>query len=302
MHQGGARQRLTADYAVGRERGSRPFYLEEPGAKDLYPGTFSRHAAAYQQRLDGVMARGESRGRAAVIDWVNPTPGKRILDLACGPGTLSRRLALQVSPGGEVVGVDLAPGMIEVARAAQIPNARFEVMDIERLTFADGSFDAAVCGHGLQFAPDLAAALREARRVLRLGARFSASVPVDANNESVWALLEAVIDRWLPPAAQAVDQGSTRREVADRQRFRQAALDAGFASAEVEVIEEHVRWESAEQLVSMFMSWWSCASRLDGIDADRREKFTEEAIETIRRAHPGAIDTTGRNHVLFAVV
>jgi len=271
-------------------------------SKDLFPAVFGRHAVAYQQRVEQVMARGEARGRLRVLELVDAKPGMRALDLACGPGTLSRRLALQVSPGGEVVGVDLAPGMIEVARAAQIPNARFEVMDIERLTFADGSFDAAVCGHGLQFAPDLAAALREARRVLRLGARFSASVPVDANNESVWALLEAVIDRWLPPAAQAVDQGSTRREVADRQRFRQAALDAGFASAEVEVIEEHVRWESAEQLVSMFMSWWSCASRLDGIDADRREKFTEEAIETIRRAHPGAIDTTGRNHVLFAVV
>jgi hypothetical protein len=117
----------------------------------------------------------------------------------------------------------------------------------------------------------------------------------------VWALLEAVIDRWLPPAAQAVDQKATRSVVADRGQFVQAALDAGFASAEVEVIEEHVRWESAEQLVSMFTSWWSCASRLDGIDDVRRREFTKEAIETIKRAHPGAIDTTGRNHVLFAV-
>jgi ubiquinone/menaquinone biosynthesis C-methylase UbiE len=225
----------------------------------------------------------------------------RVLDLACGPGTLSRRLAIQVSPGGEVVGIDLAPGMIEVARAAQIPNARFEVMDIERLTFADGSFDAAACGHGIQFAPDLAAALRETRRVLRPTARFAASVPVHANNESVWTLLEAVIDRWLPPPAQAADQSSTRAAVADRERFAKAALGAGFASAEVELIEEHVRWESAEQLVSMFTSWWSCASRLDGIDSDRRRKFSEEAIETIAREHPGAIDTTGRNHVLFAV-
>jgi ubiquinone/menaquinone biosynthesis C-methylase UbiE len=225
----------------------------------------------------------------------------RVLDLACGPGTLSRRLALQVSPGGEVVGIDLAPGMIEVARAAEIPNARFELMDIEQLTFADGSFDAAACGHGLQFVPDLGLALSEARRVLRPRARFAASVPVDANNESVWSLLEAVIDRRLPPAAQAADQSATRAVVADRDRFGQAALNAGFASAEVEVIEEYVRWESAEQLVSMFTSWWSCASRLDGVDAERSREFTKEAIETIERAYPGAIETTGRNHVLFAV-
>ncbi len=270
-------------------------------SKDLFPAVFGRHAVAYQQRIEQVMERGEARGRLRVLELVDARPGMRVLDLACGPGTLSRRIALQVSPGGDVVGIDLAPGMIEVARAAQIPNARFEVMDLERLSFADGSFDAAVCGHGLQFAPDLALALRETRRVLRSNARFAASVPVDANNESVWALLETVIDRRLPPAAQAVDQSSTRAEVADRERFGQAALDSGFASAEVEVIEEHVRWESAEQLVSMFTSWWSCASRLDGIDDQRRREFAEEAIETIKRAHPGAIDTTGRNHVLFAV-
>jgi ubiquinone/menaquinone biosynthesis C-methylase UbiE len=270
-------------------------------SKDLFPAVFGRHAGAYQQRLEQVMERGEARGRLRALELVEARPGMRVLDLACGPGTLSRRIAQQVSPGGEVVGIDLAPGMIEVARAAQVPNARFEVMDMERLSFADGSFDAAICGHGLQFAPELAQALREARRVLRSKGRFAASVPVETTNESVWALLETVIDRWLPPAAQAVDQSSTRAAVADRERFGQAALDSGFASAEVEVIEEHVRWESAEQLVSMFTSWWSCASRLDGIDDQRRRGFTAEAVQTIERAYPGAIDTTGRNHVLFAV-
>ena len=270
-------------------------------SKELFPQLFGRHALAYQQRIEQVMARGEARGRLRVLELVDAQPGMRVLDLACGPGTLSRRISEQVSPGGEVVGVDFAPGMIEVARAAGIPHARFEVMDMERLTFGDGYFDAAVCGHGIQFAPDLALALGEARRVLHGDARFAASVPVDANNESVWTLLEEVIDRWLPPAVQAIDQTRTRAAIADRERFGQAALDAGFATAEVEVIEEHVRWESAEQLVYMFASWWSCASRLDGIDDERRREFTEEAIETIQRAHPGAIDTTGRNHVLFAI-
>jgi ubiquinone/menaquinone biosynthesis C-methylase UbiE len=270
-------------------------------SKDLFPAVFSRHALAYERRLEDIMERGEALGRLRVIELVAAQPGMRVLDLACGPGTLSRRFALQVSPGGEVVGVDLAPGMIELARAARTPNSRFEVMDIEQLSFEDESFDAAACGHGLQFAPKLAAALREARRVLRAHARFAASVPVERTVASVWMVLEEVVDRWLGPAPRAVDQKLTRDTIADPKQLARAALDAGFASADVEVIEETVRWASAEQMVSMFTSWWDCAARLDGVDADRRERFTEDAVATLRRAHPGEIETTGRNHVLFGI-
>jgi ubiquinone/menaquinone biosynthesis C-methylase UbiE len=269
-------------------------------SKDFFPAVFSRHAEAYQRRLEDIMARGEARGRTRVIELARARPGMHIVDLACGPGNLSRLLAAMVAPAGEVVGVDLAPGMIALARGAEIPNARFEVMDIEQLTFADATFDAAVCGHGLQFAPDLPRALREARRVLKAGGRLAASVPASPVKDSVWALLGDVIDRWLPPRTEVVDQRPTRETVEDLQTFRKAALDAGFASANVEVIEEEVQWESAEQLVSMFASWWDCASRLDTAEPSRREGFMRDAIATLKPEHPGTILTTGRNHVLDA--
>src|SRR5260370_5546967 len=157
-------------------------------SKELLPAGFSRHAEAYQRRLEDIMARGEARGRTRVIEVAAARPGMRILDLACGPGNLSRRLAAQVAPGGEVIGVDLAPGMIELARAAGIPNARFEVMDIEQLAFADATFDGAVFGHGLQFAPDLWLALREACRVLKAGGALAARLPLSTAQEPGWNL------------------------------------------------------------------------------------------------------------------
>jgi ubiquinone/menaquinone biosynthesis C-methylase UbiE len=270
-------------------------------SKQFFPGVFSRHALAYDRRLEQVMAHGEARGRLRVLELVHARPGMRILDLACGPGTLARRLAAQVAPGGKVVGVDLAPGMIELARAARIPNARFEVMDIEQLSFDGASFDAAACGHGLQFAPDLGAALREARRVLRPAGRLAASVPVDTTKDLVWSLLDDVVDRWLGPAPQAADQRSTRDAVSDIERFRQAAVDAGFATADVESIEENVKWPSAEQFVSQFAGWWFYASRMEVINDDRRQEFIDEAVKTLRVSYPGSFETTGRNHVLFAV-
>jgi ubiquinone/menaquinone biosynthesis C-methylase UbiE len=270
-------------------------------SKDLYPPIFSRHAAAYKARLDDIMARGEARGRGRVIELLEIEPGMRVLDLACGPGTLSRPLAALAAPGGELVGVDLAEGMLVVARAAGIPNARFELMDIERLSFPDKSFDAVACGHGLQFAPNLDAALSEARRVLRSVRRFAASVPVNGETSRPWKVLDAVVDRWLPPAPKASDQSTTRSTVSDARALEAAALGAGFSEAHVEAFDEKVRWESAEQLVARCMSWWDLAARIDGVPDSRREAFRDDAITTLRGEFPGEIETVGRTQVLWAI-
>jgi ubiquinone/menaquinone biosynthesis C-methylase UbiE len=270
-------------------------------SKELYPAIFSRHAEAYERRLEQIMDRGEALGRQRAIELVRAAPGMRVLDLACGPGNLSARVASLVMPGGEVVGVDLAPGMIERARRRQITGATFEVMDIERLEFADASFDAAICGHGLQFVPDLALALSEARRVLRPRGRFAASIPVGSPSQGVQELLDGVIDRYLPPAPRPVDQDSTRRTVSDPEALDAAATAAGFASARVESIEEKVVWQSAEQLVALCTSWWDCAARMEGLDDGARADFVDDAISTLRRDYPGRIETGARNLVLFAM-
>jgi len=269
-------------------------------SKELFPPVFSRHALAYQSRLEDIMSRGESAGRMRALEAVDARPGMRILDLACGPGTLSRRLAEAVAPDGQLTGVDLAPGMIELARAMHLPSACFELMDFEQLAFDDGSFDAVICGHGFQYASDLPQALSEARRVLRPQGRLTASVPLGSRGEAVWAQLDSVIERWLPPAPEAVDQAPTRATVQDAVVFRQAALKAGFRSATVELIEDDVHWESAEQIVTSFMSWVDCASRIEGMDEIRRQAMMDDAVVTLRQDHPGRIVTKGRNHVLLA--
>ena len=271
-------------------------------SKELYPGIFSRHAEAYERRLEQIMARGEARGRKRAIELLQARPGMRVLDIACGPGNLTARVAPLVAPGGEVVGIDLAPGMIERARRRGIAGASFEVMDMEQLTFPDESFDAALCGHGLQFVPDLARALREARRVLRPGSPFAATVPLGARNQDVWERLEKVAVRWLPPAPpRPTDNDATQRTLWDARAFASAAMSAGFTTARVEVIGEHVQWASAEQLVDLATSWWDCAARLEGVSDLQRRRFRREAIETLRRRHPGAIETSSDNHVLYAV-
>jgi ubiquinone/menaquinone biosynthesis C-methylase UbiE len=279
--------------------------LEQPAAKDFYPATFSRVADAYKRRIDEVMARGEAHGRTAVIDWVDPVPGTRILDLACGPGTLSYPLARAVSPGGEVVGIDLAPGMIELAQRDAPPDlpVRFELMDMEDLRFPDGSFDAAVSGHGLQFVPDLLRALSETRRVLKPGARMAASVPVDpAKLSDAQAILERSIGGALPPAPKARDQLVTRRVVEDAESFAAIAKQAGFSAAEVVRYEESTTWASPQHFIEMSAGWWSMAIRLERVSPGERASLLERASRAIEaELGSGPLQIAGATNVLRAI-
>ncbi|CAM4387295.1 methyltransferase domain-containing protein [Deinococcus marmoris] len=100
-------------------------------------------------------------------------PGETLLDVMCGTGTLALALADAVGAGGRVVGADLSPGMLAVARnkAAGQPQVSFVEADATALPLADAEFDGVACASGLFFVPEMDAALREWRRVVRPGGR-----------------------------------------------------------------------------------------------------------------------------------
>ena len=80
----------------------------------------------------------------------------------------------------------------------------------------------------------------------------------------------------------------------------EAARSAGFADARVEVIEEKVVWQSAEQLVALFTSWWDCAVRIERLSDEQRAAFIDDALDTLHRSHTGTIETASRSLVLAA--
>jgi len=90
------------------------------------------------------------------------TAGRRVLDLACGTGVVSR---LAVGTAATVTGVDLDPAMLALARELE-PRVTWVQGDAVALPLPDGAVDVAVCQQGLQFVADPVAALRELRRVL----------------------------------------------------------------------------------------------------------------------------------------
>lgn len=97
-------------------------------------------------------------------------PGDRILDVGCGPGTITADLARRV-PDGAVVGVDRAEGVLDEARAAAdgLDHVSFRVADVHALPFDDGSFDVVHAHQVLQHLVDPVGALREMARVTRRG-------------------------------------------------------------------------------------------------------------------------------------
>jgi SAM-dependent methyltransferase len=269
-------------------------------AKQLFPGIFSRHADAYRRRHD--VSGAPSRQR--LIELLSPRPGERLLDLACGPGTIALQLA--VADGTDVVGIDLAAGMLEVGRRearSRGLKVRFLEMDIENLAFADASFDGAACGHGLQFCPDLQRALREVRRVLKPGGRFAASVPAGGGSSLSAAIMARLDTEHLPPAPEASDRKDTKAIVGDRERFRAAAVAAGFASARTEVVSEDRTWPNAEAMVENLSGWWAIASRLEQLDEVGRERYKAAALAALREEFgAGPIPVTGSSNVLYATV
>lgn len=104
-------------------------------------------------------------------------PHARVLDIGCGPGTITADLAALV-PEGHVTGLDSAPGVLEHARETAagrgVGNVAFETGDVHALEYPDGAFDVVHAHQVLQHVGDPVGALREMRRVCAPGGLVAA--------------------------------------------------------------------------------------------------------------------------------
>ena len=105
-------------------------------------------------------------------------PGDRVLDLACGTGLNFPHLRELVGVQGQVVGVDLTPAMLDIARkmidAKGWKNVEVREADAANLPFPDASFDEVLISFALNIIPEYVKAIHEVRRVLVPGGRFVA--------------------------------------------------------------------------------------------------------------------------------
>jgi SAM-dependent methyltransferase len=146
-------------------------WVENDEATEAWNGPlFDRFVEHREIVTTGLGAHGE-----AALRLYQPARGQRVLDIGCGFGDTTQRLAEIVGPEGEAVGVDVAERFIEAARSeareAGVANARFIAADVQMTEF-EGRYDFAFSRMGTMFFANPVAALRNVRKALVPGGRL----------------------------------------------------------------------------------------------------------------------------------
>ncbi len=189
-----------------------------------------------------------------VIPHASPDGAAHVLDLACGTGILTRRLASATSEATQVVGVDSNPAMLEVARSLADHEGRriqWRQGDGTALDLPDASFDLVTCQQGLQFFPDRGAGAAELRRVLRDGGRAVVAAWQGLDRHPLYAALADAEVPHLTAAGVPVSYDEVIRpfSLGDADELRHLLVDGGFRDVEVVPDAIVARFPDADRFV-----------------------------------------------------
>ncbi len=226
-----------------------------------------------------------------LIDQLDLEAARALLEVGCGAGGAARIASRRLPAGARQVATDLAPAMLERARAKLPESVEVREANAEALPFEDGSFDRLLANLSLMLVPDTDAALREAARVLAPGARMAFSV---------WGRPEGSAMFTLPPQAAATvgievpEPPRSNFHLGDRDALRERLAAHGF--------EQAVAWYHPMINTVCDAAGWAAAvletPRWRGVLADRaaeeverlRTELTRRAAETLASGSPIQLD------------
>ena len=212
---------------------------EEDKARRVH-GVFTRVASRYDVMNDAMSLGIHRLWKDAMMDWLAPRPGQRLLDVAGGTGDIAFRF-LGRAPGARAVVLDLTEGMLAEGRARAEAEALGDrlgwvVGDAMALPFDDRQFDAYTIAFGIRNVTRIADALSEAYRVLKPGGRLMVLEFSQLPNPLMQKAYDLYSFNVIPRMGQAIagDSDSYRylvesiRRFPDQDRFAGMIAAAGF--------------------------------------------------------------------------
>jgi SAM-dependent methyltransferase len=230
-----------------------PVAAENQEATDAWSGPLFERFVEYRDVVAGGLgAHGE-----AALAANPPPPGGSVLDLGCGFGDTTQRLAGMVGPDGEAVGIDVSQPFVDAARVeaaeAGVANVRFEIGDVQVATFSE-SFDYAFSRMGIMFFASPVQALRNVRLALVPGGRFCAVV---------WR--RKLDNEWMHRAEQVVEKYLDHPEESDEP----TCGPGPFSMANADTVSEQLRLAGFDQISLQRCDLPICI----GADLDRAVEF-----------------------------
>jgi ubiquinone/menaquinone biosynthesis C-methylase UbiE len=198
------------------------------GFKAFEAQGWGKRAGTYADVLGAMTARIAE----PLLDAAGVRHGMRVLDVATGPGYAAERAATR---GAHPIGIDIAEGMLEVARARQ-PELDFRWGDAERLPFEDSSFDAVIGGFVLNHLPHPERAMDETARVLHPGGSVAFSVWDRPERNRINGVVADAIDDVGVERPAELEGGPDSYRFADDAEFEALLGEAGIDEVEVETL------------------------------------------------------------------
>jgi ubiquinone/menaquinone biosynthesis C-methylase UbiE len=197
----------------------------------------------------------------------------RILEIAAGTGVVTKELSRTLPQSVEIVATDLNEAMLRVCEQKLRGSAvTFRQADAQQLPFEDESFDAVVAQFGVMFLPDKRAGYREARRVLRPGARYLFNVWDRVERNQVTEVTSDVLVRLFP----SDPPGFMRRTpfgYFDQDTIKADLDSAGFRRVEIEVVAK-TSPGTAEQAAIGLCQGTPIRGEIEQRDASRLDEVT----------------------------
>ena len=241
-------------------------------------------AEIYEQYfVPGIFAR----WTPVLLKYAALRPDERVLDVACGTGIAAQNVAPLVGAEGTVVGIDISPDMLSVARALPAPVGaaiEWRQADAVSLPLPSCAFDLVLCQQGLQFLPDRTSALRDIYRVLAPGGRVVLSVWQGLEHQPVYAALCEAEARYLNTSIDAV--AGPAFSLGSAGKLRTLLEEAGFEQVETMPESLTVRFPEPERFV-MLTSLAAAAVIPEFSDMDKASRSA--LVETVGREVDGTL-------------